>query len=278
MVSENVFDFGPLLIGKDPEKRQNDDLIKKVNSSTFQISNNGKYDLQATFTLKSSLPLEEGGTGEKSPFIIEPETMDLKIDETKNLTVYSFPHEARPFKDEVLCLLKDNPNPVIFNVQCLGAKPVVEVDQDVVEFDRLLLDKKLTKTLTLKNVCAIPVKWKLTGIEGLPEEFQVSKTSGTIKPCKEELVEITFSAKKEQKFSPKLMLEVEDTEGYSVKQEPKAIELRAEAFKISLDIKFSHEQILDFEAVRVGEPKENKLVLKNIGMYSVKFNFTMKKK
>jgi hypothetical protein len=73
-------------------------------------------------------------------------------------------------------------------------------------------------------------------------------------------------------------LEVEDTEGYNIKQEPKSIELRAEAFKISLDIKFSHDQILDFEAVRVGEPKENKLVLKNIGMYSVKYNFTMKKK
>jgi hydrocephalus-inducing protein len=228
--------------------------------------------------LKSSLPVDEGGSGEKSPFIIEPESMDLKIDETKPLTVYSFPDQAKPFKDEVICLLKDNPNPVIFNVQCLGAKPVVEVDQDVVEFDRLLLEKKLTKTLTIKNVCSIPIKWKLSGIEGLPEEFVVSKANGTIKPCKEELVEITFTAKKEQKFTPKLTLEVEDTEGYNIKQEPKSIELRAEAFKISLDIKFSHDQILDFEAVRVGEPKENKLVLKNIGMYSVKYNFTMKKK
>lgn len=152
------------------------------------------------------------------------------------------------------------------------------MDQDVVEFDRLLLEKKLTKALTLKNVCSIPIKWKLTGVEGLPEEFQVSKNNGTIKPCKEEQVEITFTAKKEQKFNPKLTLEVEDTEGYNIKQEPKVIELKAEAFKISLDIKFSHEQILDFEAVRVGEPKENKLVLKNIGMYSVKYSFTMKKK
>lgn len=216
-MSENLFDFGPLLIGKDPEKRNADELIKKVNSSVFQISNNGKYDLQATFTLRSSLPAEEGGPGEKSPFIIEPDTMDLKIDETKNLTVYSFPDQARPFKDEVICLLKDNPNPVIFNVQCLGAKPVVEVDQDVVEFDRLLLEKKLTKTLTLKNVSSIPIKWKFSGVEGLPEEFLVNKTNGMIKPCKEELVEITFTAKKEQKFSPKLTLEVEDTEGYSIK-------------------------------------------------------------
>lgn len=126
-------------------------------------------------------------------------------------------------------------------MQCQGAKPVVEVDQDIVEFDRLLLEKSLTKTLALKNICAIPVTWKLSGITELPEEFEVSKTSGVIKPCKDEIIEVTFSAKKEQKFNPKLVLEVEDTEGYSIKQENKTIELKAEAFKISLDIKMSHD-------------------------------------
>jgi len=35
VVSEGVFDFGPLLIGKDPEKRHSDELVKKVNSSVF---------------------------------------------------------------------------------------------------------------------------------------------------------------------------------------------------------------------------------------------------
>ena len=44
VVSEGVFDFGPLLIRKDPEKRH-DEVVKKVNSSVFQISNNGKYNL-----------------------------------------------------------------------------------------------------------------------------------------------------------------------------------------------------------------------------------------
>lgn len=99
-----------------------------------------------------------------------------------------------------------------------------------------------------------------------------------IKPCKEELIDITFLAKIEKKFNPKIILEVEDTEGFGIKQENKTIELKAEAFKISLDIRMSHDQILDFEAVRVLEPKENKLYLKNIGMYPVKYNFTMKKK
>lgn len=62
-----------------------------------------------------------------------------------------------------------------------------------------------------------------------------------IKPCKEEVVEITFTAKAEKKFLQKIILEVEDTEGFNIKQENKAIEIKAEAFKISLDIKFSHD-------------------------------------
>lgn len=35
IVNENVFDFGPLLINKDPEKRHTDETVKKVNSYVF---------------------------------------------------------------------------------------------------------------------------------------------------------------------------------------------------------------------------------------------------
>lgn len=94
IVNENMFEFGPLLIGKNPEKRHDDEVMKKVNSSVFQITNNGKYEVNATFTLRSSLPVEEGGVGEKSPFILEPDHMTLKIDETKILTAYGFPDKA----------------------------------------------------------------------------------------------------------------------------------------------------------------------------------------
>ena len=65
---------------------------------------------------RSLLPVEEGGTGEKSPFILDPDHIELNVDETKNLTVYAFPDQAKVYKDEVICLLKDNPNPVIFPV------------------------------------------------------------------------------------------------------------------------------------------------------------------
>jgi len=91
----------------------------------------------------------------------------------------------------------------------------------------------LTKTLTLKNVCSIPCKWKLTGVEELPAEFTVSHTGDILKPQQEQVIQITFEAKEENKFEPNISLEVEDTEGYTIIQETKVIKVNAEAFKIS---------------------------------------------
>ncbi len=56
---------------------------------------------------------------------------------------------------------------------------------------------------------------------------------------------------------------VEDVEGYNVKQETKTINLDAEAFNITLNDAMQVEQFLDYGAVRVGEPKEQTLYLKN---------------
>lgn len=91
VVSENTFDFGPLLIKKDPELRHTDETMRQVNASVLQITNNGKYKVEVAFTPKSTLQADEGGSGEKSPFILEPESMELEVDETKHLTVFAFP-------------------------------------------------------------------------------------------------------------------------------------------------------------------------------------------
>ena len=88
--SEGVFDFGPLLIGKDSEKRVDDvdvdGTLKKANSSQFRITNNGKYDLKVKFALESTQVSDESQA--KSPFIFEPESMDLRVEDTENLTVW----------------------------------------------------------------------------------------------------------------------------------------------------------------------------------------------
>jgi len=43
VLSENIFDFGPLLIGKNAEKKNEKDIIS-TNSSVFKLHNNGSYN------------------------------------------------------------------------------------------------------------------------------------------------------------------------------------------------------------------------------------------
>jgi hydrocephalus-inducing protein len=64
-----------LLIGKNPEKR-NDADIKKMNSTTFRISNNGKFEANLDFALISSIK-EDDEEYKKGIFWIEPETMKI---------------------------------------------------------------------------------------------------------------------------------------------------------------------------------------------------------
>jgi hypothetical protein len=71
------------------------------------------------------------------------------------------------------------------------------------------------------------------------------------------------------------VLEVEDVEGHGIKQEAKTINIDSEAFNITLNDGMQTE--LDFGAVRVGEPKELPLYLKNQGQYPISFDFRMKK-
>lgn len=184
VVNENVFDFGPLLIGKDAEKRNDGSdlsaMLLSSNSSQFRISNNGKYDMQVTFALESTLTSDKPQG--KTPFFFEPESMTLKVEETQNLTVWCFPDENKEYNDKIVALIKNNPNPVVFNVKCTGAKPIIKVDNAVVQFDRLLLNKPAKRTMKLTNNCQIPIKWNLTSDTEAPTQFVISKMEGVLKP------------------------------------------------------------------------------------------------
>jgi len=49
-------------------------------------------------------------------------------------------------------MIKDNPTPVILPIQCLGAKPIVDVEEgEPVKFDRLLLNQSSRKEIRIRN-------------------------------------------------------------------------------------------------------------------------------
>jgi len=83
-------------------------------------------------------------------------------------------------------MIKNNPLPLILPITCIGSRPIVDIldigEPPLVKFERLLLNQSGTKEIRLKNNGKIPVNWKLDGIEGLPEEFNVDTTFGRLNP------------------------------------------------------------------------------------------------
>ncbi|EGR29178.1 hypothetical protein IMG5_161280 [Ichthyophthirius multifiliis] len=278
--SENVFDFGPLLIGKNPEKKIDPD-IRKINSTTFRISNHGKYEANLTFSLISSIKTDQ--EYKKGIFFIEPQQMIIQQNDIpQELRVWAIPDAAQKFKDDIIIMIKDNPTPLILPMMCLGCKPIVDIIEGCpIKFERKLLNQQSQKEIKLKNNGQIPVRWRILGIEQLPVEFQLNNTEGLLKPTLEDSIYVTFKAIQQQKFLNQLTLEVEDVENMNIRQENKIIPIEAEAFNISVELKFpdnNQDNMLDFGHIRVGDIKDCYFSVKNIGLYLVQFQFVMKKK
>jgi hypothetical protein len=55
-------------------------------------------------------------------------------------------------QDELLLFVADNPEIIRFAVSCAGVKPQLEVDKHLIQFDRLLLQRDLQQSFTIKNI------------------------------------------------------------------------------------------------------------------------------
>ena len=52
-----------------------------------------------------------------------------------------------------------NPNQVLFPISAIGSTPVLALDAEKIEFERLLLRRSDYKTLTLYSRSAMPLRW-----------------------------------------------------------------------------------------------------------------------
>ena len=87
-----------------------------MNSTTFRISNNGKFEANLDFALISSIK-EDEDEYKKGIFWIEPETMKIApTDVAQELRIWAIPGVAQKYKDEIVVMIKDNPTPVILPI------------------------------------------------------------------------------------------------------------------------------------------------------------------
>lgn len=112
------------------------------------------------------------------------------------------------YEDTLVCCIKENPEPVLFKVSVDGVRPELELDRKIVPFDRVLLHRKETKTVYLRNSTLLPVAWKLNGLENLGDDFSVTVDHGVIEPMQEFAMQLHFRAIKPVNIKKIVRLEV----------------------------------------------------------------------
>ena len=306
-VKKGVFDFGPLLVKERvdavpakgaPAKRQS--VAKEVADSAtevIKIQNMALFDADITWTFTSA---------DQKAFTVSPTTTKLKAGEMEKLRISASPDTAGVHETQLVGLIKDNPKPVVFNIQCLGCSPDIELlgcedtaeGSNVVDFGRLLLDVAATKEVSIVNSTPVPLKWELVDsavpASKLRPEFQVSISGKEMKEEEKclakgrldakgvssgrdrETLQIAFQAPKADLMKCELTILVKDEQETTTLQSI-PVKLIAEAYDLYLE---STEEITFGKngLVKVGMQQKSQLKLCNRGKYAFSYDIVLKKK
>ncbi|XP_052022456.1 hydrocephalus-inducing protein homolog [Apodemus sylvaticus] len=267
VMSTEKFYFGPLLCGKSRDKYKSS--LFPGNMETLTILNDSPMVVEAYFCFQYDI--------KASTYFLEPVNMTLKPNEKQILTVWAYPTAVGVFEDSIVCCIKENPEPAIFKITCQGIRPEIEVDPRQLHFDRLLLHRKETKSVVLRNVTSLPVAWRISSLEHLGEDFAVSMMQGTMLPKGEFGLQVHFQPSKPVNIKKAIRIEVLDADNLVGVVQIENILIFAESYDIALDITFPKgaEGGLDFGTLRVMEEVKQPLQLKNRGKYEIVYSFTV---
>ncbi|KAI8803400.1 hypothetical protein BJ742DRAFT_498091 [Cladochytrium replicatum] len=269
VLNTNTFEFGPLLHSKPREK-----YLEKFpeNRCVVNLTNIASADCRINIYIKNDI--------RGDVFFFDPSSIDVSIGQTIPLTIWAYPRQHNYCEDTIVICVKDNPEPIIFKISCIGVKPELEVDKKILSFDKLLLSRTEKREMKLKNPTWMPIWWKLIGIEGLGEEFSISPIEGIIDPFQECIVSAEFKGLKPIVVKKVIKIEVSDLDKVGGIFQEYTIVVTAEAYDIAMDLHFpkGYDGGFDFGVTRVCEEVKQMCSLKNKGKYEVGFRFNFETK
>ncbi|KAL0967855.1 hypothetical protein UPYG_G00258380 [Umbra pygmaea] len=265
IIHSGLYDFGPLLCGKTRDRYKEGKYPE--NMEQLVIHNNSPLDADIHFCFQHDI--------KATTYLLDPPNITLKPNQRQELTVWAYPTSQGPIEDSVVCCIKDNPEPVIFRFSCYGVRPELEINCKQLHFDKILLHRKDTKNLCLRNNTLLPVAWRLSGLEVLGDEFTVSQDQGIILPHTEFCIQVHFKAVKPMNLKRAIRLKVSDVDNILGVVQTENIQILAEAYDATLDIMFlkGTDGGLDFGTVKVSEEVKLCVNLKNKGKYELAYNF-----
>eukprot|EP00079_Xenopus_tropicalis_P024447 XP_012817094.1 PREDICTED: hydrocephalus-inducing protein homolog isoform X1 [Xenopus tropicalis] len=267
ILNNGTYDFGPLLCGKTREKYKACQFPE--NMEKILICNKSPVDSEITFCFQHDVKAVS--------FILDPPTMHLKPNQKQELSIWAYPTSPGLFEDNIVCCIKDNPEPAIFRICCRGVRPELELDRKQIHFDKILLQRKDTRTVFLRNSTLLPAAWRLTGLENLGDDFSVSQDQGIVGPRSEYGLQLHFKAARATNIKKLIRLEVSDVENILGIVQLENIQVWAESYDVALDISFpkGRDGGLDFGVVKVNDEAKHTLSLKNKGKYEIAFSFSL---
>ncbi|KAL8194575.1 UNVERIFIED_CONTAM: hypothetical protein K2H54_025175 [Gekko kuhli] len=267
IMSLGIFHFGPLLCGKSRDKYKSNRSPNHFENIT--ILNISPLDCEITFCFQHDY--------KAVTYLLDPPTMTLKPNEQQKLTVWAYPTGSGIFEDNIVCCIKENPEPVTFRICCQGVRPELELDRKQLHFEKLLLHRKEGKSLFFKNNTPLPVAWRISGLENIGEDFSVSDDMGIVEPFSEYCMQLYFKASKVLNIKKAIRLEVSDAENVLGIVQIENIHIIAEAYDVALDISFPKgtDGNLEFGFVKVMDEAKQLLSLKNKGKYEIGFSFSI---
>ncbi|NXF97015.1 HYDIN protein, partial [Eubucco bourcierii] len=267
VLSTGVFHFGPLLCGK--SRAWYKALQHPSNCEKISILNATPLEAEVSFSFERD--------GKADTFLLEPPSMKLKPKEKQELSLWAYPTAAGLVEDSLICCIKGNPEPVVFQLCCQGVQVELEVSPKQLHFNRVLLHREHSRTLLLRNSCPLPVAWQLSGLQNLGEGFSVSQQKGMVGARSELRLELRFKATKALSLKKMIRLEVSDADNVQGIVQVENIQVHAEAYDVALHISASKgaDGCVDFGVLKVLDDARQVLTLKNQGKYEIAYRFRL---
>lgn len=276
IISENLFEFGPLLIISKSQMTKS--YIQKRNSTVFRFSNASNYPVSMNLMLQSEIgDFTACPSLQTTPGIFEIEQKEVTIGaEPCEVRVWGFPKVLGVFVDSLICVIKNNPIPYKIKMACTGILPSVNISTNEIIFDRILVDKKSISSFEIKNDSLIPIRWKIINFAELQKNgFEVSKETSDLEVDEKISLDISFMTKSQEKKNCQIQIDVEDCQNLGIKmKDRKIINLIAEGFKVNVSFtgfKATDKMLIDFGNTLVDFPVENTIGIKNEGIYPIKY-------
>ena len=68
---------------------------------------------------------------------------------SQTLSVWAYPKTAGRFTDSIVCCIRENPEPITFDVACHGVRPEIELDKKILQFEKVSADQVTSRYFSL---------------------------------------------------------------------------------------------------------------------------------